>query len=81
MSIEVISWRSKPAMIASIFADIISLPMENTGHCTTVTAPAGAAKNERRTPPPVKILLSNHPPHKDPAKYYIAHIKLIPAED
>ena len=70
MSIEVISWRSKPAMIASIFADIISLPMENTGHCTTVTAPAGAAKNERRTPPP-----------KDPAKYYIAHIKLIPAED
>ena len=80
MSIEMISWRSKPAMIASIFADIISLPMENTGHCTTVTASAGTAKNERRTPPPVKILLSPPPP-KDPAKYYIAHIKLIPAED
>ena len=80
MSIEVISWKSKPAMIASIFADIISLPMENTEHCTTVTAPAGAAKNERRTPPPEDFTLKPPPP-KDPAKYYIAHIKLIPAED
>ena len=46
------------------------------GHCTS-----RRGKKREADPPACEDFTLKPPPPKDPAKYYIAHIKLIPAED